>query len=315
MSYSTTGQAGETEVVPWDPIRYLRRIEAPQVRLSRGFLRCRPELWFPGLSAQWLPLAHALGVEIKVLDVKPVIAAARDFEHAFVGSIDGEPTALLMDSATVKAIEEFVLPGGKGAVVSLVAEYLARRLFATLGLAWSGPESSRVQFHRGAQLDTVREAGAVRLVFGIQHLTCALTMVLGYQTINRLDGLWRRQLRSTRKTGEFPAPITLEIAQLAINANELNDYLRPGTQVDMEVPIGDTGIARLNDAPWLSVRFCNLDGRFAIESLGPSVGAHANGNDGTTRLSVSFGSVVIDPSHQAELAQVGALFDCAPATQ
>ena len=57
-------QAGQAEIAlgGWDPQRALRKIDPAEVRYSRGFLRCRPEKWFPGCATPVLPRAHSLGV-------------------------------------------------------------------------------------------------------------------------------------------------------------------------------------------------------------------------------------------------------------
>ena len=115
-------------LVVWDARRYLRSVGSLEVRLSRGFLRCRPEKWFPGLAGHWLPLIHSLGIELKIQEIKPVLTLPAGLSFGYCGSVDDEPFGVFGDHEGVRAI----LAAVGGAVVpqagEVLAEYLARRL-------------------------------------------------------------------------------------------------------------------------------------------------------------------------------------------
>ncbi len=133
-------------LTPWEPQRYLRRVSAQQVKFARGFLRCRPERWFPGFAAQWLPLAHSLGIELRIVEVQPFMGVPRGLDHGYCATVDGEAMAILLDIASAKVLRDAFVPGAPDSSHPVMIEYLARRLLSSLALSWSGPQASAVRF-------------------------------------------------------------------------------------------------------------------------------------------------------------------------
>lgn len=303
-------QAGQSDLAlnSWDPQRLLRKLDPAEARYSRGFLRCRPEKWFPSFATQWLPLAHSLGVEIKVLEVKPVLSSPRTLRFGFAGAVDDEAVAMLMDEPSYEVLLEAMAPGAVPQSGPIVAEYMARRFLSSLALAWSGPEASVVRFDRQVNPLDVPAVGAVKFSFEINGSSATVWFLMGKLLIERLDGLWRRQVRSSAKAGGGAVEVHLEIAQLAVPVSMLSDYTRPGSVIDLEVVSSDLVTLRHSGKGWLPGRLCALNGALGFEVISGPVASPVL-PDGTTRLSIELTSVKFDPALLSEMAQVGAIWD------
>jgi flagellar motor switch/type III secretory pathway protein FliN len=202
-------------------------------------------------------------------------------------------------------INAFV-PGAAPQAIDVVLEYLARRFFASLAMSWSGPESSVVQFDSQAGSHPIEVAGVVKLSASVNGETVSIWLSLGKALVERLDGLWRRQIQSTGKVQEGASVLNIEVSQLAVPPTMLVEYLKSGTVVDLEVAIGDSVTLRAGNKAWQSARLCDVDGKVGFEVLpGPAPAAALP--DGTTRLSIQFGSLHLEPSAFAELGQPGAI--------
>jgi len=311
-------QTESATLSPWEPGRFLRSAAPGEVKLSRGFLRCRPEKWFPGFAAQWLPLAHALGVELKVIETKPIVAPEGDESLSFIGTIDGEPLALSTDAASARVLIDAVTPGGARGNDSVagpkVLEYLARRLLTSLAVAWTGPESSVVRFEPEMTSADVAAAGAVRMNLAVNGAPVQLVLTLGNFLVERLDTLWRRQIHSTARAVDAATTVALEIAQLAVPPSMLGDYLRSGTLIDLEARPSDNIILRAGVKAWQAARGCLSNGHYAFE-VSPQMSSPASLPEGTTRLSISLGVTRLEGGVVAELSQPGAMWETSiPAT-
>jgi len=303
-------QAGQADVAlgSWDPQRILRKLDPAEARYSRGFLRCRPEKWFPGFATQWLPLAHSLGVEVKVGEVKTVLNAPRTLRFGYAGTVDDEPVAMLMDEPSYDVLLEAVAPGSTTQAIPVVAEYMARRFLSSLALAWSGPQATVVRFDRHLNPFEVPSAGAIKFSFEINGGTASVWVVVGKLLLEKLDGLWRRQVRSSAKAGGSPVDVHLEIAQLAVPVSMLSDYTRGGSVIDLEVVATDLVTLRHTGKAWLPGRLCSIGGNLGFEVISGPVASPVL-PDGTTRLSIELATVKFDAALLSEMAQVGAVWD------
>ena len=290
----------------WDPGSLLRKISTAEVKWSRGFLRSRPERWFPGFAAQWWPLTHSLGLEVKVSEIKTAISAPAEAALSFVGTVDDEPVAVRFDQAASLAISEAVSPGANEPARGIVLEYIARRILGSLALSWAGPQSSVVRFDTELKASSLKEVGAVRLQLNINGNLATVWISLGQTIVDRLDGLWRRQLHSTVRTSGVER-VNIEVAQLAVPPAMLGDYTRPGTVIDLEIPVSEKVGLRIGERPWLQAKLFAVDGRFGIETL-PGVAPLPAIPEGSTRLVVAFDAISLDANLMAELAQSGAMY-------
>lgn len=294
----------------WDASRYVRKIDSRESRYSRGFLRCRPEKWFPGFPTHWLPLAHSLGVELKATEVKPALGLPVGLEISFGGTVDGEPVRVAIDTASSRILLNAIVPGTSPIGSEIVLEYLARRFLASLAMSWSGPQSSVVQFDSQAVHRETDISGAVKFSGTVNGEAVTVWLALGKSLVERLDGLWRRQVQSTVKPQEAGTGVNIEISQLAVPPTLLVEYLKSGTVIDLEVPVSDSVTLRLGGKAWQAGRLCDVDGKIGFETLPGPVSAPVL-PEGTTRLSIQFGSVTLDASAIAEMAQPGAIWTSA----
>jgi flagellar motor switch/type III secretory pathway protein FliN len=295
-----------SEVQLWEPRRVLRRLDPSDARLSRGFLRCHPEKWFPGFSAHWLPIAHTLGCEARLAEVKPVMSRPQPGEFCYVGSIDGERLLLAIDPDSAKALGEEFLPGGSVAAQRGMLEYLTRRLLSSLAFSWSGPESSTVRFEAEVAPEDVPVVASVRICVNINAVLCTVMVGLGQRMVDTFDGLWRRQLQSSSRITQGSSIVRLELAQLAVPPQVLSEYLLKGTVIDLEVRASDALTVRVGGRPWMAAKMLDVAGKFGCE-MAPGAVAAAPTPEGTTRLSIELAHLSLDGLQIAELSQPGAV--------
>lgn len=292
-------------LVPWDTARYVRSVPSEEVALSRGFLRSAPQKWFPGVGAQWLPLAHTLGIELRLSEVKTVLAPPRGLAHGFGGTIDGEPMAIFLDEQSAKLITEASIPRSSPAASSVITEYFARRLLSSLASSWSGPESSVVRFDPHLKPYEMPCAGAIRLTLRVNDQLCTIWFALGSKFVSRLDNLWRRQMQSTARGDASSSELHVEVAQLGVPPSMLMDYVRSKTVIDLEIPLSDVVVIRQDGKALSAGKMCESNGMLVVEMLqGPAVSPIVP--DGMTRLSIEMGTFTLPSSELAELGQPGA---------
>jgi len=302
-------QQGENRaaLTVWDPVRSLCSVAAEQVRYSRGFLRCRPEKWFPGFAMQWLPLMHSLGIELKFCEIKPLIQTPGQ-AFGFAGTVDGEPLGMVLDEDSVEILLEAVAPAARSKIRRVVLEYLARRLLTSLAISWSGPESSTVQFDTELDVQQIRASGAVKMVLSANGQQAMVWLMLGPVLVDKLDGLWRRQLHATSRQSHEAVDVHLEFAHLTVPPALLATYLKPGTTVDLEVPVSDAVLMVSASRPLMTGRLLRCGDYFAIESSNDPLPVF-QWPIGTTRLAVELGQMHWEGTLVREMSQPGAMCD------
>lgn len=308
MSTQGIPQSGEgSDVQVWDPQRTCRRITRAEALLSRGFLRCRPERWFPGLVGQWTPVMHAFGCEVAVTDIRPSLARPPAGGHAFLASVAGEPLVLAVDPDGAEELAAELVPGAESAASRVVLEYIMRRLFFTLVTSWTGPETVGASFEGAAGNSAPQSTASVKLGVSINTTPFTVWFGLGPKMVETLDGLWRRQVQSTgSRAASGSVQARIEVAQLGVPPQMLSEYLKAGTVIDLEVRASDTLTVRVGGKAWMPGRMVNVDGFFGCEVAPGAISAPAV-PEGTTRLSVELGSVAMEGGQLAEFGQAGAV--------
>ncbi|MEN9847065.1 MAG: hypothetical protein RIS36_2212 [Pseudomonadota bacterium] len=290
----------------WEPHRALRRVQPCDAHFSRGFLRCRPEKWFPGFATHWLPVLHALGVEAKISEIRPVLAQPPTSDVTFVGTVAGEQMIVTMEGADADTLSDELVPGAGPRAASIVLEYFMRRFVGSLGLSWSGPESTTVTFSRGVDASPVSVVGSIRISCTVNTFPLTLWVGLGTRMAETLDGLWRRQVQLLSKVSAGTSVIRLEIAQLGVPPQMLSEYLTKGTVIDLEVKASESITIKVGAKPWMPARLLDVGGKLGCE-MTPGALTVPQIPEGATQLCVEFGSLEVDASQLAELSQGGAI--------
>lgn len=299
---SSIGQPDE-----WLPLRNLRCIDEGDIELSRGFLRSRPEKWFPGFAADWLPLAHSLGIETRLIEVKPQRRAPRGLEVGYYGTIDGERIGIFFDGESAKNILSGVCPGSGKEASSIVLEYLIRRFFSSMMTSWSGADSSVVQFTARAETMEFSEAGAIKFSVIINGSTTIIWILLGHEMVNRLDGLWRRQIKSSNRTNDEESELRIELAATNLSPASAYELTRAGQVINFESQASDMVTLTLSGKAWLPARLCIAGNNIGLEMVASSFPQYPHA-DGSARVTLEYPIIFLDSGLVSELSQIGALY-------
>ena len=306
------------DLLPWEPHGLIRSVTKHDADLSRGFLRSRPERWVPSLSLQWMPLFHSLGIDIRVVEVKPVSVPPNIATPSIMLALGDKYLVLVADKLSKSRFTEALSPDCDSKAGEVFLEYLGRRLLGSLAISWGDQEQEKIRIFSGIDSSSNDYGGAIKISIVINGKQVVLWLMLSPSLVDMLDNLWRKQLHSTFKnnstkdglgslfTGEDL--VSIEIAQLAVPPAVLPEYTKSGQAVDLDVLITDTVVLRLNENVWVGARICDVEGNLGCEIL-PTVPSSTTFPDGFARLSVVFGSIQCDTSLLAELSQPGSIYD------
>ena len=297
-------QAGGNRV-DWDPLQRLRAVDKEHVQLSRGFLRARPERWFPDFSAQWMPLAHSLGVSCKVTGVIPVVSVPKSSGARFEFLFDNEPGQILFDDESQDKIVSALAPGSKTSAHSIVLEYIARRLIASLSISWSGHGSSAAKFVGVGESN--QHNAAIKLTLSINSNPVTLWICLGTRAVEKLDSLWRKQVISSVSRIAEQEEMRVMIQELAVPRDTLANYSTPGVLIDLEKEISDLVTIDLGADRFIPARLARLHDHFVIESVPGTISSPAI-DPNNVRVRVELLSAKVPGSFIPEMSQIGAMY-------
>ena len=299
----------EPELLPWEWEKILRKLDPQTVKFSRGFLKSRPERWVPQLAAEWLPLAHSLAADLRVLAVTPQLTLPEGLDVGYGAMIDKEPFGIYFDRDAIRMCLDAVVPASYPDSRDIVLEYMARRLVSSLRSSWVGAESSTIVFDKRIDPFSLKAAGAIQLSFSIGANQGAVWFGLGSRAVELLDGMWRRQNQPVVKNSpEGIVSLFFEIAQLAVPPADIVQYTQSGTKIDLEIPVTDMVLVRSADKPMASTRMSQADGKIVLETvaLNPSQPLLP---DGMTRISVVLAKVSCDTSVINENISINSMWD------
>lgn len=303
------GGSSDSGVKNWAIKDSVAPVSDDELKYSRGYLRCRPEKWFPGFGTQWLPLSHALGTEFVCSSVKPSLNMPSENLVCFGARVTEEFVGFALDKESLDGLANIVSPGARQMAREAVIEYLIRRLLGSFALAWSGPELGQVDFAGEMAVADIKAIGNISLSLSAGGTVGVLNILLGPQMIARMDGLWRRQVKSTSSQAtQESMQLDYEIACLPLSADKAEDYLKKSTTLDLQVATSDRVAIRVGGQDWLPGKLRINHGNFVVEVLsGPSSGVDIP--SGAKRLGVSLGQQTVVADDVRELAQVGAMIN------
>jgi flagellar motor switch/type III secretory pathway protein FliN len=148
----------------------------------------------------------------------------------------------------------------------------------------------------------------VKLLYSLDGQLGFMWLGLGPKTVDKFDGLWKRQVRSTTKIPKEGAVLQLEIAQLGIPVHEVSNYTQPGAVIELEAPVSDYVTLRVGNKPWLMARLCLVGERFALEMTSRTP-TDVGDQEGFQRVSIRLGDCQIDVNSLSEGSQAGAVLE------
>ncbi len=296
------------EVTVWDPYVKLRAVDPLNIKYSKGFLRALPQEWFPGLSSHWFPLAHSLGVDLEILEIKPMISPPGHSGNTFFSRTGDDFIGLMFDQESAEVVASTIVPSVVGDSKDVLLNYISRRLFTSIGQAWSGVEKPFPVFDSNYTPEASEIVGAIKL-FGTlnsSHFTCWI--LLSQNMCDILDSLWRKQLKSSQTVQMDSCIAEIEIGHLAVNPANLTSYLTSGASIDLEMSVNDQATLLVDRQAWGRVRMLQVDGKFALEAQTGSQKV-TQIPEGFTKLCITMGSVNIESGELLEIAQPGAIIE------
>jgi hypothetical protein len=296
----------QAELRPWKPAAVLDGVTTEQVQYSRGFMRCEMGRLLANLSALWLPLFHAAGAELRVRKISQFVGDLPSSPWRFTGTIDGEAISIALDQVSADQLIRAFTPGAGESAGKVLIEYLARRLFSSLNMAWTGPEMAQISFNPTLS-QSVNVKGGVKLELLVQSVPVVILVGIGAEVLSQLDVVWRKQLRTAARSDDSETSTAVVLAQLAVPPLSIVDYTKAGAIIDLEVPESREAVLWRSGRAAATVRICQCEGRFAFEvtDLAPQSVAIPSG---TTRLKVELWSGKQNESTWSELSQIGAMF-------
>lgn len=292
----------------WIPEELLRSVSAETAKYSRGFLRCSPDQWFPGLSQHWLPLLHSLNLEVDVRSVKPSLNLPDKEESRYFGAVDDEYLAFQFDSRLTDFFREYFGDSSGGITTDIFLEYIARRMLQSMSQSWSGPESSTVSFHPELNEPPPRFCGQIEIALEIEHREAGCSILLGKMLRNRLDSLWKKQVHTMSNLDLRPGTGQLEVGRLVVAPNELGDFTESGALIDLEQSSSDRAVLVLDGKPYRNVTLVNVEGALGFEVLPEKPAPHPV-EAGSIRMGVVIGDIDFSPAGRMEVGQTGAIFE------
>lgn len=306
-------EADVSEISPWEPLDVLAPADFNLVKYSRGFLRARPEFWLRDFASFWQPLFHVLDAKIENFATSTQADFPPDLQRIVAIEVNGEIAVLGADEPALEALVEAAVPGCPPSAAPLVCEYLERRLVGTLAKAAKFDLVQNAYYLPPDWVGDVEVVGAVSVKFEINGKPVAFWVGLGRQMIDRLDEIWRAELvRKTpppkiveRRSGDRSS-VTVELAELAVPPAMLIDYIRPGTVINLEVPVSPRVIVHLDGELWLEGRLSHFNNQFVVEVSNPKPEKRSF-PESTTKVQIRLLDFEISRSSLAEYSQVGAI--------
>lgn len=296
----SSAQEGSSELGfrPWSPEAELPELSSEALALSQGFLQSNFSSWFPGFSHHWLPLAHSLGVELRVHGLSAFSGAPEGDLVGFSGTIEDEPIGMVCDPELLERALEQGLPRANPLAANIFFEYIVRRFFASLSISWSGPEDSVIRFEPEISVSDVRPFSYVRVVVLVNGMQVPFFVLLGRLVTQRLDALSKKENRLSRRPSEERHRYWVEVAELAVPAAALPDYTTAGALIDLEIPISNRIVLASEVRRNLTAELFTHRSRIAVRVRENIPAVEYDLPSGSIRLRIVFGDILLSPEEE-----------------
>ena len=99
-------------IIEWIPDEVLRKVSSDEIRYADGFLVSKPEKWFPGFSAYWLPIIHSLDIDARFVSTRPVLEVSTEDAHSYVSTLTTEHIGLIIPRDSFLLLSRIIFPSG-----------------------------------------------------------------------------------------------------------------------------------------------------------------------------------------------------------
>ena len=297
----------------WNPQELLPAVSPSEVRFSRGFLAVDLPQLFEKLPSKWEAFFTKIGMNIQIVSTSqalkpPAGGSVASFEFELMG---GSAVLYLMPSI-FDGIEEVGLGEVSNVGKRVFVEYLFRRFLASLNSCCK-LKQFRAMFRSGDG-DRINANSSIELKLQIQGKSTTVWLGLGQDALENVDQLLRDYVRTTgsakASSGGSLATVSMEICQLAVPPANLIDYIRPGTVIDLQRPVGrDIQLIRDGEL-WLEGELVNCQGLYVarVTDVAPRRSEVAAG---TSKLSIELANFEMDAPACRESELMGALINSA----
>ncbi|MCI5066150.1 hypothetical protein MRY87_10535 [bacterium] len=259
MSDTATAEGGgSNKLSPWKWEEVIPFLSQSEVTFSQGFLRCRPEQWFPGFSAHWQPIFHSLNLDIEVGEVRPVLQLPVGESSLFLGSLHGEELGLLVNARLFEFVSRTYIPEAPLLAKHLLVEYFARRFLSTLVRSWSGQMEADFRFESERVLSGQQFPGGVTVSFRANGEPFSLEIGLGEKILHRLQELWIAQAvqGAGPTTTDKTLPLRLVLGGTYLSPSEIGQQLVVGNTLPLSFGGVRDASLLLHDEPWMKGELC-----------------------------------------------------------
>jgi len=312
---STVGKLvdGEASPSPWSPRELLTTLSSNEIRFSRGFLRSDLSIWLSDFVKSWQLLLHSLGLEVELSAINNRFNFPESLSRVIPIELDDEPAVIGMDDESQELISSIVATGSESTAVDVIVEYFERRLLSCLSQHWAGPMPLKAWYLADSESAAVDVVGTICFVFKIKDQELSIWVGLGPRAVERIDGLWRKQLfeeHGSQQSASLPqlSTVDIDLVELLVPPALLIDYMRSGTVVDLDLPVDTRVRVNLNGSLWAHGTLGQFEGNFAVTLDSFDVNEAARGdNSSTTKVSVQLAVEEIDREAVVEFGQKGAI--------
>lgn len=299
-------EVGDSNFREWNAAEDLPLICPEVIRFSKGFLRSKPEVWFPGFAAYWLPLLHTFDLSQEGVETTPLLDLSSVKGITFYGSIDGEMLTLVIPESLFDFIARVELPAASQTAKHLFVEYFARRFLTSIASSWSAQEGAEFQFHSDLGSPPVHCSAGVRLNFRLNGEMLSLIVGMSRVLLEKVDQLWITQTLQGVVNIDDSSRIRLVFGSTMLVPSEVGEVLSSG----QTIPINSGGSEKirllLDDRPWLEGRLLRHEGGVAFETIREAAQV-VEIEEGMTSVSFELGEVEMSRRDIHLLAQPGAL--------
>jgi flagellar motor switch/type III secretory pathway protein FliN len=295
----------------WDPSELLPELSREQARYSKGFLHGNLSVWFPGFKDHWLTLAHSFGLDLRVGSIECGFGFPENSDHILLAEVGGEAACVCLSEEGKQLLSQSFVPESEGLARDVVIEYFFRRLLSCLEKSWCGSDDFQAFYlGEGAQAPAVSAYVAVDFLIG--ESPCQLFFGIGPRLLDRLDAAARRgvveqqQANLQEPMDDVIHSMSIELAELAVAPAMLIDYMRPGSLIDLEVPLSTVVRIRKDDQPWAVGQLCRFNGYFSVVIRSFQIPEEAI-SESKTVVRVEVAQSELDHESAMELAHPGAV--------